>query len=136
MTKRQDPSLIVAAFILNNKNELFLTKSKRWGNKYVIPGGHVEYGEYLKEALKREIKEETNLEIQDIEFLCFTELLNLKQDFYKDRHMISLNFKCKASNNDVVLDEEAQEYIWIRLDKALSLDLEESVRKNIERYFI
>ena len=136
MAKRQDPSVIVGAFIFNDKGELFLTKSERWGNKYVMPGGHVEYGERVEEAVKREVKEETKLDIGEIEFLGFKELLNLKQNFYKDRHMVSLNFKCKALNDDVILTNEAQEYIWISIDKVLSLDLYDGVREEIEKYFI
>ncbi len=136
MVKRQDPSIIVGAFIFNNKGELFLTKSDRWDNKYVMPGGHVEYGEIIIEALKREMKEETNLDINEIEFLGFKELLNLEQDFYKDRHMVSLNFKCKALNNEVILTEEAQEYIWVSIDEVLSLDLYSIVREEIKKHFI
>jgi nucleoside triphosphatase len=135
MTKRQDPSIVVAAFIFNDKDELFLTKSERWGNKYVIPGGHLEYGEYLKDALKREIKEETNLDIENIDFLGFNELLNLEEDFYKDRHMVSLHFKCRTSGNKIIL-EEAEEYLWIKVKDALELDLHEGIRKDIEKYFI
>jgi len=101
-----------------------------------MPGGHVEYGETVNEALKREMKEETNLDIGEIEFLGFKELLNLEQDFYKDRHMISLNFKCKALNNEVILTDEAQEYIWISMDKVLELDLFDAVREEIKKHFI
>ncbi len=136
MIKRQDPSIVVGAFIFNDKGELFLTKSDRWDDKYVMPGGHVEYGETVNEALKREMKEETNLDIGEIEFLGFKELLNLEQDFYKDRHMISLNFKCKALNNEVILTDEAQEYIWISMDKVLELDLFDAVREEIKKHFI
>jgi len=136
MTVRKDPSIIVGAFIFNYKEELFLTKSERWGGKYVIPGGHIEYGETVENALKREMKEETNLDIGEIKFLGFKELLNLEQDFYKDRHMVSLNFKCKALNDEVILTNEAQEYVWISIDKVLSLDLYSTVREEIEKYFI
>jgi len=45
-------------------------KSHKWHDAYVIPGGHIELGETAEEALRREIKEETALDIYGIEFIC------------------------------------------------------------------
>ena len=58
MAKDRFPRAIVAALIFNEENELFLMKSPKWKNKYITPGGHIEKGETMVEALKREIKEE------------------------------------------------------------------------------
>jgi len=73
MVKNQFPELVVAALIFNQKGKVILLKSHKWRNKYVIPGGHVELGERFEDALKREIKEETGLNIFDIKFVCFQE---------------------------------------------------------------
>ena len=75
MVKQQFPEPTVGAFIFNPQGKLFLMKSHKWKNKYVVPGGHVELGEKLKEALKREVKEVTGLEIYDIKPLNIQEFI-------------------------------------------------------------
>lgn len=57
MTDQRYPEPTVGALILNLQGQLFLMKSPKWRGKYVVPGGHVELGESLEEALRREIKE-------------------------------------------------------------------------------
>ena len=48
------PEPTVGAFIFNTKGELLLLESHKWPGRYVVPGGHVELGERLEQALARE----------------------------------------------------------------------------------
>jgi nucleoside triphosphatase len=84
---KQYPEPIAGAFIFNIKGELFLMKSHKWSDMYVIPGGHIELGETIHDALKREAKEETGLNIYDPKFICFWEFIEGKE-FHKKKHMI------------------------------------------------
>ncbi len=59
----QYPEITVGAVIFNSDNKILLCKSHKWNDKYIIPGGHIELGEKMETALKREILEETGLEI-------------------------------------------------------------------------
>ena len=63
-----NPSSAVAAFILNEKGELLVTQRRYDPGKGTLdlPGGFCDIGETVLEALRREVKEETNLEIQDV----------------------------------------------------------------------
>lgn len=60
---------IVNALIINN-DKVFTVKQKKgvYKGMHGLPGGHVEHGETNEEALIREVKEETNCDIQIIEF--------------------------------------------------------------------
>ena len=133
MAEQQYPEPTVGALIFNPAGKVFLMKSHKWRNKYVIPGGHIELGEKVEEALKREVKEETGLDIYDIEFISFQEFI-FDKDFWKKRHFIFLDFACKTNSTEVKLNSEGQEFVWVTLDEALKLDIEPYTRKTIEEY--
>ena len=86
MTKQKYPEPTVGALIFNSDGKIFLMKSHKWRDKYVIPGGRVELGERIEDALKREIKEETGLKIHDVEFICFQEFIF--DDFFWKKNIL------------------------------------------------
>lgn len=101
---------------------MFLMKSHKWHDKYVIPGGHVELGERLAEAVQREVKEETGLEVHSIEFLDTQESI-FDEEFHRRKHFVFFDYVCKASSSEVTLNSEGQEYIWTTIDEAMKLPL-------------
>ena len=102
----------------------FLMRSPKWkGSRHVVPGARIELGETIKEALKRGIKKETNLEIPNIEFIGMKEFV-FGKEFYKKRHFIFLDYFCRARSEKVILDgEEGTEYIWVSVKEALNLSI-------------
>jgi len=130
------PEVSVGGLILNKDGEVLLVRSHKWPgvNKYTMPGGHIEIGETIEEALKREVKEEVGLEVEPIEFLTFQEAI-FSKEFFKPKHFIFLDFLCKAKKSDVELDgNELQEYLWVKPKKALSLNIDSFTRKTIKKY--
>lgn len=83
----------VFVLIFNKQNEILLInqkpsskKSLKFANRWSMPGGTIEFKENSVDALKREIKEELNLEIHNLKFL------NYYDSIESDRHWIALNF--------------------------------------------
>ncbi len=109
------PEITVGAVIFNSDNKLLLCKSHKWQNQYVIPGGHIESGEPMEVALKREIREETGLEIYDIRLIGIKESI-YSPTFYEKKHFIFLDYLCKTATHEVRLNDEAEEYAWIDID--------------------
>lgn len=122
MENQKRPAVVTGAFIFNSRNQIFLFKSPKWGNRWVIPGGHVESGEDVVTALRREVKEETNLEITDIQFIGYLDMIN-PPDFYKPKHFLGLNFFCRTTDTNVIINEEATEYAWVDLDQTEKYDV-------------
>ena len=86
------------------------------------------------EAVKRETKEETGLDIENVEFLDLQESI-FSEDFHKPKHMIFLNYTAKALGNKVILNDEMEEYTWIKPEKALlELNLNASSRTFIQKF--
>ena len=57
------PEPTTGALIFDRAGRLFLMKSHKWEGKWVIPGGHVDLGERIENAVRREVKEETGYDV-------------------------------------------------------------------------
>jgi nucleoside triphosphatase len=133
MAAQRYPEPTVGALILNSQDEVLLMRSHKWRDKYVIPGGHIELGERMQDALRREIAEETGLAIRDIEFIGYQEFV-YDDAFWKKRHFIFFDYVCRTDSVQVTLNDEAQEYVWVSLERALALPVEPYTRSTIETY--
>jgi nucleoside triphosphatase len=133
MPEQQFPEPTVGAFIFNTNGELLLLKSHKWPGKYVVPGGHVELGERIEETVIREAKEETGLDVYDLEFINFQQFI-YDSAFWKQRHFIFFDYACKTEDIKVILNDEAEEFVWINPREALNLYLDTYTRVSIEKY--
>ncbi len=128
------PEITVGALIFNNEGRLLIVKSDKWNGQYCIPGGHIEFGETIIEAVKREVKEETNLDIDNIRFHMIEECIFSKNFHDPEKHFVFLDYSCKAKNTDVILNEEAQEFIWVSLDDLDKFNIEKLTLKSIREF--
>lgn len=133
MSQQQYPEPTVGALIFNPDGKMLLLKSHKWMHKYTLVGGHIELGEKMKYALKREVKEETGLDIYDIEFILFQEFI-FDDAFWKNRHFIFWEYACKTKSKRVTLNSEAQAYVWVFPKKALKLPIDSYTKKAINEY--
>lgn len=123
------PEVVVGPIIYNNKGEIFLIKNPKFNQQWTIPGGHIELGETMEEALVREIMEETSLKIDQIEFIHAKDGI-YPNNFLKKKHFVFLNFFARLAGGEPTLSREMSEYIWITPEKALEdLDIAESVKE-------
>lgn len=133
MTDQTFPEPTVGVFIINKDEKLLLLKSYKWPEQFGVPGGHLELGERIEDAVKREAKEETGLDVFDLRFLCFQEFI-YDPSFWKQRHYIFFDYVCKSDSMDVLLNNEAESYIWVSLDDALNLPIDSYTRFSINKY--
>jgi nucleoside triphosphatase len=132
--EQQYPEPTVGALIFNQAGKVLLIKSHKWRRQYIVPGGHIELGETMEAALRREIKEETGLSIYDIEFASLQEFI-FDETFHEKRHFLFIDFVCRtdADAGAVVLNDEAQEYVWVSVEEALTLPIDPYTRRLIEK---
>src|SRR5438046_8730578 len=105
------PEPTVGALIVNPEGKILLAKSHKWFNKYTLAGGHIEVGETMKEAVKREVKEEVGLDVEVVEFLLMQEAIFAKE-LWKKKHVIFFDFLCKVNDHEIKPDhDDLHDYI-------------------------
>ena len=128
------PEATVGALIVNEKGEILLVRSYKWGNKYTVPGGHIELGERSEAAIKREVKEEVGLDVEPVKLLLVQEAI-FPADYVKHEHYIFMDYLCRSKSSAVKADgEEIQGYLWVEPDDALELELESFTRNLVTEY--
>ena len=109
-----------------------MIRTHKWSNLWGIPGGKVKWGESSFDALRREVKEETNLDVNDVEFALVQDCIHSKE-FYRDAHFVLLNYTCRCEEpHEVRLNEEANDYRWVAPAAALQMDLNTPTRILLE----
>lgn len=132
MPEQLFPEPCVGSLIFNKQGKVFLMKSPKWHDHWIIPGGHIELGETMEQALKREIKEETGLDIYDIKFVLFQEFIN-DPIFWKKKHFVFFDFACKTNSTKVTLEQrEGKEYVWATIEEAMNMKIDTYTKKLIE----
>lgn len=121
------PVSTVGALIHDGAGNVLMVRTHKWGNRWGIPGGKIERGESSVSALRREIREETALELTDITFALVQDCID-SPEFIRPEHFILLNYVARATTTAVTLNDEAQEFRWLSPAEALSLDLNQPTR--------
>jgi phosphoglycolate phosphatase len=82
--------------------------------------------------LRRELKEETNLEVDEVRLVLVQDCID-SPEFYRKAHFILLNYTAvRTGTAPVRLNDEAEEFSWVPLDKALRLPLNGPTRVLLE----
>ncbi len=124
-TKKID--LVVSALIEDEGKVLLIKrkKNKSFPDFWGIPTGKVKPGEKLEDAIKREVKEETNLRIEVLE------PYHLTQEFHDDHHHIIIAFKGKIVSGHLKAGSDAEEVKWFSKDEVSRLKLQPTAREQL-----
>ena len=101
----------VAALVTNDKGEILLVNSPWRGWEY--PGGLIEPGESFEAALKREVREESGVEIEITGFVGVCK--NVARD------IVNIDFTARYTSGELTTSEESTEVGWFAPEKALEM---------------
>ena len=128
------PEPTVGALIFNPDGQLLLVKTFKWKDHFVIPGGHIELGERIEDACRREVKEETGLDVYDLKLLGIQECVYDKS-FHEKKHFIFIDFVCKTDSTNVVINEEHQDFKWVYPEEIDQYNIEGFTKKLLTEFF-
>ncbi|MBU3941748.1 MAG: NUDIX domain-containing protein [Nanoarchaeota archaeon] len=116
--------------IKDNKVLLGKRKNSHGEGSWCFPGGHLEFNESLENCAKREVLEETGIEIKNIRFETIT------NDIFKDewKHYITIFMLCKHGSGEAkVMEPEKCEkwnwFEWNNLPEPLFLPIQNLLKK-------
>lgn len=122
------PIATVGALIFNAAGEVLMIRTHKWSNLWGIPGGKIIWGESSEDALLREIKEETNLDVKNVQFALVQDCIR-SREFYREEHFVLLNYTCRCMGEpDVKLNDEGREFRWVTVSVALKMPINQPTR--------
>lgn len=109
----------VGAIVVEAAQLLLVRRGRGPGEgQWSVPGGRVEPGERLAEAVEREVLEETGLEVRCGRFVGWVERIS------QDHHFVILDFEAKLeSKNAPVAADDASAVMWADESALTSVDL-------------
>ncbi len=113
----QRPGVGIGVIIQNDKGQILFGKRKGSHSPYYsIPGGHLENGESFEEAARKEIIEETGLDLKELSLVALTN--NLRTYEETGKHYVSITFLCKAFEGEpkVMEPEKCESWGWYDID--------------------
>ena len=132
--------IVVTGIIINKEGKFLITKRAEWEKafpgRWTVPGGKLEVLNYvlrekdtsqhwyniLEDLLKREIMEEVNLEIKNIDYI--TSMIYIRPDKIP---CLIISLFAESTSEDVKLCNALTEYCWVNLEEARNYDLIEGI---------
>lgn len=127
MTTVERPIVGVGVAIVDDDHLLLIKRGKEPGKGlWAVPGGKVDHGETLQEAARREVTEETGLEVD------IGEIVWVGESITDHAHLVLIDFRGTVSGGELAAADDADEAAWVALDKAEEYPLTPTMYELIE----
>lgn len=128
------PLVGVGALIVEDGRLLLVRRgSPPQQGQWSLPGGLVEAGEQLEEAVRREAREETGLEVEVVELAGVFERIVRDAEGRLEYHYVLLDYLCHVRGGDLRHGSDAMAAAWVRLDELGEYALTPGTREFLER---
>lgn len=130
------PLIGVGALILERDRIVMAQRGKPpLMGQWSLPGGLVETGESLAEAVRREVREETGLEIEPLGVLEIFERIMRNAEGAAEYHYVLIDYICRMAGGALAAGDDVCSVAWVRRRDLESLDITEGTLAVIEKGF-
>jgi 8-oxo-dGTP pyrophosphatase MutT (NUDIX family) len=124
----------VGVLLFNKKKEMLLFMRTSYPYALAAPAGHLDVGEEPIDAAKRELREETGLVIDGIELFSEEDVIGDECSSGADNHHWHLYVGIADPEQDVNLNDEGVEPVWLTREEALQREIVFPLRYFLEKY--
>jgi ADP-ribose pyrophosphatase len=101
--------------------------------KWSVPGGLVELGERAEKAVIREVKEETNLDVEVVSLIDAVDNIILDPNGKLHFHFVILDYLTRLKGGNLQSSSDVLDTKWVRIEEAEDYDLTNTFREFIKR---
>jgi ADP-ribose pyrophosphatase YjhB (NUDIX family) len=98
-----------------------------------VPGGVVEVGERLKDAVRREVREETGLEVEPVSVAEVFERIMSDPSGRTEYHYVLIDYLCRVRGGELCASSDASRAVWVRREELPAYRVTEGTLAVIER---
>jgi mutator protein MutT len=130
-----DKPVVGVGAVVVHEGKILLEKRKNapGKGKWSIPGGLVELGESAEQAVGREVKEETGLEVEEPRLIDVVNNINLDEKGKTKYHYVIVDYLVKVRGGVPKAASDADEVKWVSFSEVEGYDLTESFRDFFRR---
>ena len=124
----------VGALIFDRDRILMVERGKEPLKGYwSLPGGVLEIGETLEDGVRREVREETGLEVEPLGVLEIFERIMRDSQGVAEYHYVLIDYICRITGGTLVADDDVSRVAWVPRRKLSTYSITEGTLPVIEK---
>jgi 8-oxo-dGTP diphosphatase len=128
------PIIGVGAVIVSQGRALLVRRATEpLKGEWSVPGGALELGEKLHEGVRREVLEETGLQIEPQEVLEVFDSIFSDQQGRTQYHYVLIDYRCMLVGGEALAGSDVSEVRWVTEDELAGMELRDSIERVVRK---
>lgn len=128
------PIVGVGAIVVQGDRVLLVERGRQpLKGTWSLPGGVVEVGEHLKDAIRREVREETGIEVEPLRLVEVFERIMPDESGRTEYHYVLIDYLCSVTGGELKAQSDARQARWVPRAELASYRITEGTLAVIEK---